>query len=107
MPEIPCTCCLPRLSASTALPSPAFATRGTARRRVDSASRLTAATIGLPCRRKPNRRDTTLCSATAPKGGLEAANHRHSPYGNVILIRTVWTQFIRKMLAYMKFGHAN
>ena len=69
---------LPRLSASAALPSPAFVSRGTLRRRVDSISRPTAATIGLCAAESPTLGATTSCSATASKGGLEAANHRHS-----------------------------
>ena len=40
-------------------------------------SGLTATTIGLPGRRKPDPRAPTSCSATASKGGPEAANHRH------------------------------
>ena len=49
-----------RLSASAALPSPAFVSRETPRRRDDSVSRLTTATICLPCRRRPNPRGNDL-----------------------------------------------
>ena len=73
---IPCACCLvcphPRLSP------PPRSSVGELRRRADSISRLTAATIGLRAAESPTLGATTSCSATASKGGLEAANHRHS-----------------------------
>ncbi|WP_239656555.1 hypothetical protein [Mycobacterium riyadhense] len=82
------------------LPSDAFIGSGSpAAARVVSITNLTAGTIGLPRRRKLTLAATTSCSATTSKGGLRLRTIGIRPYGNVILIRTVWSHLIRKMLA--------
>ena len=50
----------------------------------------------------------TSCSATASKGGLKAANHRHSTIRKRHLDpESLAPQFVRNVLAYITFGHPN
>src|SRR3954447_22209245 len=70
-------------------PSSAFVSRGTSRRRVDSNTDLTPATIGFPRRRMPGPRGNDAMLGQRIERGLRLPTICIRRYGNVILIRTV------------------